>query len=130
MKPKMILILALTATLLAGCSSGSGTNTASGVISAYLNAIVSQDETAATALSCAAWESSAVTEVHSFDGVAARLENLSCSEGAVEGESTTVSCSGSIVATYQGEDRPIDLSGLLYLAVQEGGEWRMCGYKQ
>lgn len=129
MKRSALLVFTLTSLLLGACSGESGGNDAAGVISAYLNAVVSQDQTTAASLSCAAWEASAATEVHSFDGVTARLEDLACTAGVAEDGGTPVNCTGRIIATYQGEDRPIELDGLTYLAVQEGGEWRMCGYK-
>ncbi len=126
---RMMLLLAFSASLLAACGTGGGSGTAPAAIQAYIEAIVTQDATAAAGLSCAAWEAEALTEVHAFDGVTARLDNVSCAEGGPDGEATLVNCSGTIIASYQGEDRPLDLSARAYLAVQEGGEWRMCGYK-
>ena len=40
-----------------------------------------------------------------------------------------VSCEGNIIATYSGEDAPFPLNARQYLSVEEGGEWRMCGYR-
>ncbi|MBI3160296.1 MAG: hypothetical protein HYZ26_11925 [Chloroflexi bacterium] len=129
MKRAILPILILTSLWLAACASGSGeADGAAAAIQNYIQAIVAQDETAAAALSCAAWEAEALTEVHAFDGVTARLEDFSCVEGPTE-DGTIVNCTGAIIATYQGEDRPLDLAARAYLAVQEGGEWRMCGYK-
>lgn len=129
MKNHAGLLLILAALLLAACNAGGATGSAPDAIQSYIEAIIAQDSAAAAARSCAAWEAEALTEVHAFDGVTARLENVACSEGGQEGEATIVNCTGNIIATYQGEDRPLDLAARAYLAVEEGGEWRMCGYK-
>jgi hypothetical protein len=129
MRTRIPLLLLIAALLFSSCASAGGeADSAPAAIERYIQAIVAQDETAAASLSCAAWEAEALTEVHAFDGVTARLEDLSCTEGPTE-DATVVNCTGTIIATYQGEDRPLDLSARAYLAVQEGGEWRMCGYK-
>jgi len=40
------------------------------------------------------------------------------------GSDTLVTCSGQIVASYNGENQNLALSGRTYQVVQEGGEWR------
>ena len=67
-------------------------------------------------------------ELDSFMGVSARLEDLSCEQQIMEGDSAQVVCSGAIVATYNNEDRQMDLNVRTYDVVKEGGEWRVCGY--
>ena len=71
----------------------------------------------------------ALLAVAAYDGVTARLENAQCTGAGAEGDSLLVSCTGSIIATYSGEDRPLPLDRVQYVTVNEGGDWRMCGYK-
>ena len=127
--PKKIFLLFISGLfipiLLAACSSDGAPQ----AIEDYVQALVAKDADAMTNLSCADWEAGAQTELTSFEAVDVRLENLACATASSEGEYTLVHCTGTIYATYEGEDRPLDLSAKDYLAVQEGGEWRMCGYK-
>jgi hypothetical protein len=53
-----------------------------------------------------------------------------CTKAGDEGTSARVTCAGKIVATYGNENQEIPLDRRAYLAAQEGGEWRMCGYAQ
>jgi hypothetical protein len=57
------------------------------------------------------------------------LEGLSCQDAGNADNATLVSCTGKIKASYNGENQELDLSSRTYRAVQEGGDWRMCGYK-
>lgn len=124
MKKALILILVLFA--LAACSGGSG---AVGAVETYVKALAAQDVDALTAASCAAWESDARVELDSFAAVTATVEGLSCSEAGLDGEATLVKCTGKLALDYNGELQELDLSKLTYRVVEEGGEWRMCGYK-
>jgi hypothetical protein len=97
-------------------------------IEAYLNAIVSKDVVLATTKSCLDWEEGAHAEASSFEAVVVRLDGLTCTSTSASGEQTLVNCEGKIIANYGGEDQDIPLSGRIYVAVLEGGEWKMCGY--
>jgi hypothetical protein len=124
---KRLLLFVMISTALLGACGGGGD--AGAAIESYINAVVAQDMDAAQNASCGAWEASAQTEVRSFDGVTARIEGLACTASGTDGDFTVVTCEGTIIATYQGEDRPIDLAARAYLAAHEGGEFRMCGYQ-
>jgi hypothetical protein len=123
---KMWFLILVSTSLLSACATSGDAGTA---IEGYISAVVAQDMDTAVNTSCGAWEASAQTEVRSFDGVTARIDGLDCTTGAKDGEFTLVSCVGTITATYQGEDRPIELNARTYLAASEGGEFRMCGYR-
>ncbi len=97
-------------------------------IEAYLNAIVSKDVVLATTKSCLDWEEGAHAEASSFEAVVVRLDGLTCTSTSASGEQTLVNCEGKIIANYGGKDQDIPLSGRIYVAVLEGGEWKMCGY--
>jgi len=114
--------------LLAGCA-GSQTTSAPTTTQAYIKALVSKDATMLTSLSCAAWEADAKTELDSFGAVTARLEDLSCNDAGKDGNFTLVACRGKIIANYNGEDQTINLADRTYKLIQEGGDWRMCGYR-
>lgn len=132
MKTLSLLLLALTillSTLLAACSSPS-TNGAGSAAEKYFQAIVDGDEDRIATISCADWESGARADVAAFVGVEARLENVSCQPvSETEGEAI-VECSGAIVATYNNEDTSFDLKGKQLKAVNQSGEWLICGYAQ
>ncbi len=127
---KLLLILVIVAGLLAACSGGSGS--ASGAPKAvedYLQAEVTQDQAKISTLSCKAWEQSALLELDSFQGVTAKVENPACTVSGKDGDTSLVTCSGNIVATYNNENQTLPLNSRTYKVVQEGGEWRVCGYK-
>ncbi len=78
---------------------------------------------------CAQWESQAKLEFDSFAAVKVALEGPGCSETGQDGSVSLVNCSGKIIASYGEEDLIIDLAERTYQVVNEGGEWRMCGYR-
>jgi hypothetical protein len=130
LRPRLLHMFLLSISLLlmlAGCASKQ--SSASATTQAYINALVSKDATMLTNLSCAAWEADARTELDSFGAVTTRLENLSCKETGKDGNYTLVSCTGKIIANYNGEDQAINLADRTYKMSREGGDWRMCGYK-
>ncbi len=123
----VILFTILSSLVLAGC--GGAQNKGISAIEAYIQALVEQDANQLAILSCADWEASAQIELDSFTAVSAKLEGLSCQETGQEGDDILVSCNGMIVLDYNGEIQELDLSTRTYRARQEGGEWRMCGYR-
>ena len=125
----LAIFAGLVAVLLTACSTGSAQgNGAPRAVEAYLNALVANDANKALNLTCAAYEADAKMEIASFGAVKAHLQDTSCKQSGTDGQYTLVSCSGAIVANYNGEDQEIKLAERTFQAVQEGGEWRMCGY--
>jgi hypothetical protein len=114
---------------LAACQGGDKTG-AAGAIEQYLQARVKSDVNQMTLLSCPTWEAQARVEAVSFQSMNAQLEGVSCEAGAAGSNGTAVTCTGKIVTTYQGEAREWSVSDHPYLAVEQDGEWRMCGYGQ
>jgi hypothetical protein len=114
--------------ILTACAS----QTASGApaaIATYFQSLAAKDQNQLVNASCAAWETNALQELRTFDAVTITLEDLNCQESGVDGETTLVSCSGKIVANYGNEVLEINLADRGYQAIEEGGEWRMCGYR-
>ena len=111
--------------LIVSCSSQSSPASA---VEEYLQAIVEKDVVAAANLSCLAWEEGAYAEASSFETVEVRLEAVSCESVADQADFQKVSCEGEIVANYGGEDQDIPLATRDFYVIEEGGEWRMCGY--
>jgi hypothetical protein len=126
--PHVILsfALCLAVFLLASCGTNS---TAHSSIKAYLEALAAKNSDQLSNLSCADWESQAKTELESFGAVSVTLDNPSCQDTGTDGDYTLVTCTGKIIANYGNEVLEIDLSERTYLAINEGGEWRMCGYR-
>lgn len=123
-----VLLLGLAALALAACA-GSQTGTASQAIEAYIKALVSKDKDAVVAAACARYEADAKLQADSFAAVTPALEGLSCIESGSDGDARLVTCKGVIHVTYNNEQQSLPLDGRTYLAIQESGEWRMCGYQ-
>jgi hypothetical protein len=121
------VLIIFAAFILASCSSGK--SDAAAAIEAYIQALGNKDINQISNISCADWAKSALVEVDSFTAVNTKVENLSCQEAGQDGSDTLVTCKGDISLDYGGEAQQIDLSGRTYIARQEAGEWRMCGYK-
>ncbi|MCU0488700.1 MAG: nuclear transport factor 2 family protein [Anaerolineales bacterium] len=125
--PKIIIVSVLALLLPGACTRESGG--ASAAIESYLQALVAKDANQLVAASCAAWEASARQELRTFDAVDVSLKELSCQSAEQNGDTARVSCSGQITANYGNEVLEINLADRSYTAVNEAGEWRMCGYQ-
>ena len=126
---KMVVIFAcllFIVAALAGCGSDDG---AAKSIQAYFQALTAKNESELILLSCSSWEAQAKNELESFGAVTASLDGPVCEIAGEEGDYTLVSCSGKLVANYGNEVLEINLEDRTYLASEEGGEWRMCGYR-
>ncbi|MEJ2447665.1 MAG: hypothetical protein P8Y37_06965 [Anaerolineales bacterium] len=122
----MVLLVMIGSTLTA-CGSASSPADA---VTGYLEALAENDQSAAVASSCAAWEEQALAEGASFINVKVSLDNLSCQVVDDTETQATVTCSGKYQFSYDaGEDQELDLSGRLFSVIKENGEWRMCGYQ-
>ncbi len=115
--------------LLTGCSGQKTSQDAPSAVQAYLKALADKDENQMINLSCAAWEAQARQEFDSFAAVKLTLQDVSCKQTGQDGAYTLVSCQGSILANYGTEDLKLELADRVFRAVQESGEWRMCGYQ-
>ncbi len=131
-----LILLALLVGLLAGCggnTSGAnpggddpGAGDAAQAVLRYLEAKVAADRDALGTLLCASMEGDLDREANSFASIDARLEDVTCTRNDEGGaDSATVTCSGAIVAVYNGEDTSFPLRS--YRVMLEGGEWRWCG---
>jgi hypothetical protein len=112
----------------AACASAD-TNSAPKAIENYITALVDKDRDAAVNAACADWEDDATLESDSFAAVAPVLNGLACTASGTDGDATLVTCEGAIDVTYNNEVTQLPLDNRTYLAVEEAGEWRMCGYK-
>lgn len=122
------IVLGFAIVLLTACASADP-NSAATAVEAYIKALVAKDPTGAINASCPAWENDAKLEADSFAAVEPTLEGLACSVSGSDGAETLVACKGVIKVTYNNEQQELSLADRTYVAVQEGGEWRMCGYK-
>jgi hypothetical protein len=125
-KTVLILFILLANILLTACGT-SNTDAPAKAVETYLNTLVAKDADRLPTLVCGNWEDDALLELDSFQAVDARLDNAVCQQTVTEGDTSLVSCTGSIVLTYDGEDQNLDLSTRTYQVVQEGGDWLVCG---
>jgi len=121
----LLMVLALGALVLAACAER---GSAADAIEAYLKAKINADADRLVALSCPAWEAQALADAASFKSVRAELEDMACQAGGADGEYTLVTCSGELIIHYGGEEpRRQPLGETTYRALNDGGEWKMCG---
>lgn len=121
------ILLIILLTLSTACSGNQ--DKAAQAVEAYFQALQQKDEIGMINRACAAWEADARTEYNSFAAVDITLNELSCQQSGTSGEMTLVACQGTLVASYGAEDLVLDFSERVFQVKQEGGEWRMCGYK-
>jgi hypothetical protein len=95
------------------------------VVEAYFQAIIDDQPERLAELSCAAWESDALTAATSFRNTGAALEGMQCEAAGEDAGYQIVQCQGRIVVVYQGEERAFPLAR--YRVIQENNAWRMCG---
>ena len=113
--------------LVAACTQAS--DPAGKAVETYLKALVDKQAEALSAISCADWEENALLELDSLQAVETRLEDLSCMTEVETEEMVLVNCTGSILATYDGEDQQLDLSVRSYRVVKQGSNYLVCGYE-
>ena len=125
---RLILLGVITFSLmLSACAKESS---ASEAIESYLKAKVDSDAEKLVALACADYEAEATLDADSFAGLNAKLQGLTCTESGTEGDSTLVTCNGTLQIEYRGEEpRTSPLDDTVYLARKVGGEWKMCGQR-
>jgi len=124
----MLLLLIGIALFLMSCSSDSRT-AAPKAVEKYLQALVEEDANRLSMLVCKDFEQQARLELDSFIGVKASLKNMKCDQSGTDGDVALVTCSGSIVATYNNEQQELPLTGRTYRVIMEGGDWLVCGYQ-
>jgi hypothetical protein len=127
----LLAAVAATSAVLVACNGSAtpGAERAVKNVEAYLQARVQGDVNQMISLSCAAWEPQARLEYTSIQGREPKLEGLACQKSGIEGSNAFVACQGKIVTSYNGEQREFDLAERPFKLVQEGNDWRMCGYK-
>jgi hypothetical protein len=126
---KLFLILAIVLTtnlLLTACGS-SDSDAPVKAVEDYLNTLVAKDSERLPTLVCGDWEEDALIELDSFQAVDVRLEDMSCAQSGTDGNTTLISCTGNIVASYNNEDQRLDLSTRSYQVIEESGDWLVCG---
>ena len=127
MRKLILLSLIIIASLALAACSASDADAPAKAVENYLTARVGKDGDRLPTLVCGDGEADALIELDSFQAVTARLDNLACSQTGTDGETALILCTGNIIATYNGEDQALDLSGRTFQVTQEGGEWLVCG---
>jgi len=127
MRKLILLSLMIIAALALAACGASDADAPAKAVENYLTTLVEKDGDRLPTLVCGDWEADALIELDSFQAVTARLDNLSCSQTGTDGETALILCTGNIIATYNGEDQALDLSGRTFQVTQENGEWLVCG---
>ncbi len=126
---KPLISLALAALLVISLSACASKDEPAETIELYHQALVDKDQERLINLSCTDWESQALQDLDSFVSVETTLVDFSCQTTDDQGDAAWVTCEGAISASYDGEVTEFSLSGRTYIAIRQGGEWRMCGYQ-
>jgi hypothetical protein len=121
-----IIVILLMGIILSACASPS---TPSGAVEAYYQGLVEKDRQKLVASSCSDWEASAQFELVAFEAVDIELKEIQCQPTGEDGKYTLVSCTGELIANYEDQAQTLDLNQFTYQVIEEGGEWRMCGYR-
>ncbi len=122
---KVMLLFVPLIWVLAACDSGAAAGDPAAVVMQYLEARVKSDEEALRNQTCAAEEAQVPIIANSFRGRDAQLQDVSCTTGEKDGDYTIIECTGLILASYQGEVNEFEVGS--YRAIQEDGEWKVCG---
>ena len=124
----LYLALLLVSLALSACADK---GTAPDVIEKYLKAKVTSDDDKLVSLSCKDWEAQALLEAKSFESVTAEFKDMSCKEAGKDDKYTLVTCEGTLIIQYRGEDpREQNLGGTTYRTLEEDGKWKMCGVQK
>ena len=122
---RTIIAVVVTAFLLVACGTDS---TPESTVEKYIQAVNEKDTTQLSTLTCKNWEADALMMLDAFQAVSTELEGLSCENtGTTADDLAVVSCTGKIIASYEGELQEFDLSLQNYLVENSNGEWLVCG---
>jgi predicted small secreted protein len=122
---RLIFFLLSFAFLLAACAPVAGPEKS---VEKYFQAVNEKDASLLSTITCKAWEMDALMILDAFQAVSTELEGLSCQQtGTTADGLAVVSCSGKIIASYEGEAVEFDLSIQEYLVENANGEWLVCG---
>lgn len=116
--------------VLAACASQPGSaGDPAAAVESYLDAMVKNEIDKLPSLVCPAYEAGARTDFDSFGAIGGvTLDNVTCTTASTDSDSATVTCTGSINFTYNGEANSQDLTGTTYAVQRVDGAWTMCGY--
>lgn len=126
---RYLIFAVIIGSIVSGCADQE-TDNASLAVERYLGALVARDLNSMIAASCSDWEADARVEFDSFNAVSLQLENLQCRQTRGQDEFALVTCTGSLIANYGAEQLEIDVANRTFRVINQGGEWRMCGYSQ
>lgn len=115
--------------VMSACGGAPSVERAAEDVEAYLQARVEGSAEQMIALSCASWEPQARIEASSFQSMNAQLDGVACVVASSNASEAQVHCSGRIVTSYNGESREWRMDERAFIVAAEGGEWRMCGYR-
>ena len=126
MKKFGIALVVMMGFIIAACGGGNNSSSnndeAGKVVEQYLQAKIDSKRDTLQNLLCASQEVNLDREAQSFSGVKAHLDNAVCKK---DPNANTVTCTGAIVADYNGENTNFPLTK--YNVVQEDGQWKWCG---
>ena len=122
----LLVVLLICQLVLAACASS--TELPAQVMEDYYQALTKKDLNTMISLACSEWEEQARNEYNSFGAVSTELQDLQCQTLSQDQAKAVVNCRGKIVANYGNEVLEIDLSKFTFKLVQQGGNWRFCGY--
>ena len=123
----LIGLIALLGLALSACAGGQ--DAPAQTVLLYQQALVDKNQEDLINYACADWESQALLELDSFVSVDTELVDATCQTISEDGDTALVTCDGSISASYNGEARDFPLSGRTFIVVNDGGDWRLCGYE-
>lgn len=127
----LLCLFLCVAGALAACASLQGdAGDPARAIEDYLAAMVKNDTAKLPQLVCPDYEAGAQTDFDSLGAIGGvSLDGVDCTAGTTSGDTATVTCTGALKFTYNGEAQSQDLSANTYVVKRVDGEWKMCGYQ-
>ena len=123
------MLVILVAALITACGGAGNADPAARAVERYIQGLVGRDLNQMIDNACTDWETMARQEYDSFAAVRLELKDLSCKSTGQEQAYDLVDCTGSIIANYGDEDLQIDVAEQTFRVIQEGSDWRVCGYQ-
>lgn len=121
-----VLLTTIGVLMVAGCAQNSGPEK---TVETFLKAMLAGDQDKAFSVVCPDWETQAAVELAAFSGVSGKIEGMTCKAAGKDDDFTLVTCEGTMVLDYRGEERERSLAGTQYLTRKLDGEWKVCGYR-
>ena len=125
---KKFIFILIFALFITSCASGS-TKKASDAAVAYIQAWADKDKAAITNYSCKEWEEDAILAIDGLLSVESKASDIVCEVASENDDTASVTCSGSMDLTYDGEIQSRSFSARTFSMNLEDSQWKVCSFE-